>query len=464
MRDVRGGVIRPGDAPYDRARVLYNTRFDDVRPQAIARCASADEVRAAVAFAKRYALPLAVRSGGHSYGGWSTGPGLVIDTAPLAAVSVGAGTVTVGAGARLVDVYAALAAAGVGIAAGSCPTVGIAGLTLGGGLGVLSRAWGLTCDSLVSADIVTADGRVLTCDERREPELFWALRGAGMGSFGVVTSLVLRTQPVTSLALGSLEFPWSLASGVVSAWQSWIAKGPDALWSNVHLEAVPGATPSIRVHATYLGDRKDLDAQFDTLLGVTGAPTDRSSTNISYAAAMLLEAGCFGKTVAQCHLKGQTPEAQLERETYAGKSLVIPVALDAARVSALVGGMDRLTQTANAGSGAVIIDALGGAVSRVAPDATAFPHRGALAVAQLIGSWAATASQATVDATNGWLRTYHGTLSGAVGGNAYANYADPDLADWSRAYYGANYARLQRVKAMYDPGEVFTFPQAIRPR
>ena len=106
----------------------------------------------------------------------------------------------------------------------------------------------------------------------------------------------------------------------------------------------------------------------------------------------------------------------------------------------------------------------GGAASRVPTDATAFPHRTALAVAQIIGSWSAGASQGTIDATMGWLRTYHGTLSGAVGGNAYANYADPDLADWSRAYYGANYARLQRVKAMYDPNELFTFPQAIRPR
>ncbi|TMG39332.1 MAG: FAD-dependent oxidoreductase [Chloroflexi bacterium] len=158
-RDVKGGVIRPGDAPYDRARVLYNTRFDDARPQGIARCASADDVRAAVAFAQRYKLPLAVRSGGHSYGGWSTGPGLVIDTGPLNGVNVRSGDVVVGAGARLVDVYAALAAAGVGIAAGSCPTVGIAGLTLGGGVGVLSRGWGLTCDSLASADIITADGR-----------------------------------------------------------------------------------------------------------------------------------------------------------------------------------------------------------------------------------------------------------------------------------------------------------------
>ena len=463
-RDVKGGVIRPGDAPYDRARVLYNTRFDDARPQGIARCASADDVRAAVAFAQRYKLPLAVRSGGHSYGGWSTGPGLVIDTGPLNGVNVRSGDVVVGAGARLVDVYAALAAAGVGIAAGSCPTVGIAGLTLGGGVGVLSRGWGLTCDSLASADIVTADGRLFTCDERREPELFWALRGAGAGSFGVVTSLVLRTRPISSLALAFLQFTWSRAPDVIRAWQSWLAAAPETLWSNLHLEGVPGTTPAIRIHATFLGDVKDLDAQVDTLLSVAGAPTDRSSTNVSYAAAMLLEAGCFGKTLAQCHLKGQTPEAQLDRETYAAKSLVLPAALGPGGIAALTSGMDTLQRSQGAGSGAVIVDALGGAVSRVAPDATAFPHRGAFAVAQFIASWDPAAPQATVDANFAWLRLAHSSVRGAAGGGAYANYADPELSDWPQAYYGANYARLQRVKAMYDPGEVFTFPQAIRAR
>src|SRR3989442_833638 len=167
-RALKGELVRPSDPAYDAARVIYNTRFDGIGPQGVARCASADDVRACVAFAAQTGVPLALRSGGHGYGGWSTGPGLVVDTGPMSGIDLGQqGRVTVGAGAKLIDVYATLARAGQGIPAGSCATVGITGLTLGGGVGVMSRAWGLTCDDLVSAEVVTADGRALVCHVRR---------------------------------------------------------------------------------------------------------------------------------------------------------------------------------------------------------------------------------------------------------------------------------------------------------
>lgn len=170
---LRDGLVRSVDPTYDAARLLYNTRFDGVRPQAIARCATVDDVRECVRFARAYRVPLALRSGGHSYGGWSTGTGLVIDLGRMAAIDVQNGRVVVGAGARLIDLYDAVAARGQGVPAGSCPTVGVTGLTLGGGVGVLSRAWGLTCDDLVAAQVVTADGQVRECDATREPDLFW---------------------------------------------------------------------------------------------------------------------------------------------------------------------------------------------------------------------------------------------------------------------------------------------------
>src|SRR5213083_285955 len=148
-RALKGELVRPADPAYDAARILYNTRFDSIRPQGVARCVSVDDVRACVAFAAQTGVPLALRSGGHSYGGWSTGPGLVIDTGPLSAIQPGQEQVTVGAGARLIDIYAALPNAG--FPGGSCATVGITGLALGGGVGVMSRRWGLTCDDLISA-------------------------------------------------------------------------------------------------------------------------------------------------------------------------------------------------------------------------------------------------------------------------------------------------------------------------
>lgn len=447
--------MRPGDAAYEGARLLYNTRFDGIRPRAIARCTSVEDVQGCVRFAARSSVPLRVRAGGHSYGGWSTGDGLVVDVGPLRGIRVQSGQVTVGAGDRLVDVYAALGAQNVGIPAGSCPTVGLTGLTLGGGIGVLSRAWGLTCDNLLAAEVVTADGAVHVCDERRDPDLFWALRGGGGGNFGIVTSLTLRTRPVGTLAIGFVTWPRSRAATVVRAWQSWIARAPDALWSAVHLDT----GDELLVHAVQLGDAAALQAQLDQLIAaIAVTPRGRTVLSRAYGDAMLLEGGCAQRTVSQCHLAGQTADAALERETYAAKSAVVDRPLSDQAIAALIAGIDDLLARSNAGSGAVLIDSLGGAVGRVAADATAFPHRSAFAVIQLIASWDAPGS---ADATLRWLRDVYGRVRPLVGSGTYVNYSDPDLADWPQAYYGANYARLQRVKAQYDPSGLFTFPQAI---
>jgi FAD/FMN-containing dehydrogenase len=458
---LKGTLVRSGEGGYDHARLLYNTRFDGVRPQAVARCAGSADVRECVLFARRNAVPLAIRSGGHSYGGFSTGPGLVIDTRAMNAVEVRPDAARIGAGAQLIDVYAALAAKGVGIPAGSCPSVGITGLTLAGGLGVLARAWGLTCDNLVEAEVVTADGAVRTCDAQRDADLHWALRGGGGGSFGVVTSLTLRTRPVTSLGLAFLRWDPDRARNVLAAWQGWIGAAPDELWSNVHMNAGPSA--EVTVHATSLAGQDRLASAVEALVGAVGvAPTYREVGTLSYASAMLLEAGCLGRSVAECHLKGDTPEGQLERETYAGTSVVVERALTSAGLDAVASVLD--PAQGPPGGGAVIIDALGGAVARVAPDATAFPHRRALATIQVVSSWGASAAPSVADASRAWLGRYRDALRGTVGTGAYSGYVDPDLPGWQSAYYGANYARLQAVKASYDPDGLFTFAQAVQRR
>ena len=458
---LRDGLVRPGDPTYDAARVLYNTRFDGVRPQAVARCATAEDVRACIQFARTHRVPLAVRSGGHSYGGWSTGQGLVIDVGRMSAIDVQDGRVTVGAGTRLIDVYEAVAARGQGIAAGSCPTVGITGLTLGGGVGVLSRAWGLTCDDLLAAQVVTADGQVRACDDARDGDLFWALRGGGGGSFGVVTSLTLRTHPATALAIGFLSWPWSRAATVVSAWQSWMSRAPDALWSTLHLQTGPQG-PEVTMHAVLTGTASDLASRFDTLVAGTGAPSYREQGVRTYRDVMLLEAGCLGRSLEQCHLVGTTPAAVLGRETYVAKSAVAQQPLSEAAIAALVGAIASLAGRPGVGGGAVLLDSLGGAVSRVAPSATAFAHRDAFAVAQLIASWNAAGPASVADDMQTWLRDLYATARPLIGRGAYVNYADAELPDWEDAYWGANYARLRQVKAMYDPDRIFDFPQAVR--
>src|SRR5215472_18382925 len=248
-----GRLVLPEDSGYDGARLLFDPKFDSIRPAAVAYCAVPGEVSACLAFARKFSVPLAVRSGGHSYGGWSTTAGLVVDVTRMSRVSVdvGARTARVGAGTLLIDLYDRLSAYGLAVPGGSCPTVGVAGLALGGGVGVFGRLFGLTCDNVIGVEIVTADGVVRECSADVESDLFWACRGGGGGSFGVVTAFTFRTYPAPDLVLFYLTWPWSQAAAVISAWQSWAPVAPDQLWSNLHLTATAGGSqPVVSVGGT----------------------------------------------------------------------------------------------------------------------------------------------------------------------------------------------------------------------
>src|SRR3954451_22195572 len=193
---TRGRVLTPASSGYDAARVVFNRRYDHVRPPAVVQVADAEDVRAVVRWADRYGIPLVSRSGGHGYNGDSTSnSAVVVDLQNLDRISSGDGRTTIGPGARLGDVYARLAAKGVTIPAGSCPTVAIGGLVLGGGMGLAGRAFGLTIDRVTSFDVVTAEGERTRVDG--DDDLFWALRGVG-GSFAIVTAVRLKTRHVTT--------------------------------------------------------------------------------------------------------------------------------------------------------------------------------------------------------------------------------------------------------------------------
>ena len=220
QRAIAGDVLVAGADGYESVRRPPIGLFHDVRPQAIVRCTTAADVAGTIAFARGSGLDLAVRSGGHCFAGRSSTRGILLDVSPMNAVSLDEGGVaTVGAGARLGDVYDALEPHGVMIAAGCGPTVGIAGLVLGGGLGILGRRHGLTSDQLTAAQVVLADGRVVDCDERRHGDLFWALRGAGGCQFGVLTTLTLRTVPAPTTTTLHLRWEQRDAVAVIEAWQ-----------------------------------------------------------------------------------------------------------------------------------------------------------------------------------------------------------------------------------------------------
>ena len=457
-------LLRPGQSGYDFAKELFSPQFDSLVPAGVAYCKSNADVAACISFVSRFSLGVRARSGGHSYGGWSsvTG-GLIIDVSEMNSMRFGADTVTVGTGIDLINFYGGLAARGRAVPGGSCPTVGIAGLTLGGGVGVLSRIYGLTSDNLRSLDIVIADGSTVTCNSGSNKGLYWASRGGGGGNFGVATSFTFGTHNLSSVVLFALGWPWSQASRVVNAWQSWAPHEPDALWSNMHLSAAFGGPPSIGVGGSYVGSVAGANAELDKLYHLVGTgPAFVRVVEHTFLSAMLLEAGCANVPVPACDTP---PGGSLPRVPFFAKSDFFTRPLNRAGIRALLSGIERLRgiRGAAGGAGSIAFDALGGAVNRIKPAATAFVHRDALWLAQYYTSWNSPGSRSGVANQHSWITSYYNAVHPHASGQAYQNYPDPSLSNWEQAYYGANYARLQMVKSEYDPKPLFTFPQAIKP-
>jgi FAD/FMN-containing dehydrogenase len=457
---IQGTVVLPADAAFALAAPAFNSVYDSTVPQALVRCANAQDVALALAFAKTNSLPLTVRSGGHGYTGNSTTTGMVIDVGPMNAITVGSGTATIGAGAKLVDVYDQLSSQGVCIPSGSCPTIGIAGITQGGGIGVVDRAYGLTCDSLVSAQVVLADGTVVTADANTHADLFWALRGGGGGNFGIVTSMTFNTFATSDLTSFSAQFDWTDAAKVLAAWTAWPQTLPDTAWSGMVLAT--GPTQILQVSGMFIGSATDFApiwAQFLASAGATPTPSSQSIQTQSFHDAMM--ASCNGETVSQCHLASETSDGEVSRTSFVASSDFFNTALPSAGIQALIAAMNE-QEAAEVGV-LVIMDLMGGAINRVAPDATAFVHRSAVFSAQyyISGPLSVTADQvAEAQAIVSGFRTAMSTWSS---GEAYQNYLDSGLANWQQAYYGANYARLVQVKAAYDPTQVFKPAQGIPP-
>lgn len=468
-RDLSGPLVRPGEASYAVSRRLFDPRFDTISPAGIAYCQTAHDVATCLAFVRKFKLPMAVRCGGHGYAGWSSTSGLVIDVSRIRGMTVSGTTATVPAGTKLIDFYDKLAAHGRAIPGGSCPTVGISGLTLGGGVGVVARAYGLTCDHLEQVQIVTANGAILTASAKEHPDLFWACRGGGGGNFGVVTRFTFSTVPAPSPWLFFLRWPWSHAAKVIAAWQSWAPHAPEQLWSNMHLAAAPGGhTPTVRVGGCYIGSLSGIEDQLARLYAMAGS--DPSSTflgQFSYMNAMLVEAGCgqgpSGYTA--CHLPWQFSGGQLNRVPQFAKSDFFTKPLSSAGIRTVMIGIENMQRVAGAsgGVGGIAFDALGGMVNRPKPTDTAFVHRNALFLAQYTTDWTWGAGAAGVNNQHAWLRGFWSSMRPYASGQCYQNYIDPDLPHWQQAYYGANYKRLTQIKRTYDPARVFNFPQAIPP-
>ena len=435
---VRGPVLARGGSGYQLARLEYDSLYDAVKPLAIVQPLDAADVAAAVRWATKTGVHIVARSGGHSYGGYSTvANGVVVDLQRLKSVTVSLGRGLVGAGARLGNIYNGLGAHGLAIPAGTCPSVGIGGHALGGGFGLASRAWGLASDNVLAVQIVTADGKVIVADANHHPDLYWACRGGGGGNFGIVTRFTFRTHAVAQGSYFVATWPWAQAAQVIASFLVWAPHQPDALGALCRLAAGPGG-PTVQVFGQFLGSETALTSALASLK----PPAMKLTTGTaSWLDLVQRWAGCLGHPLPECAAPGHT--------VFAGASDYIAKIPPAAQLAKFT----HVVEARGASSGALLIDAYGGAISRVKPAATAFVHRNMLASIQYYAGGAGARA---------WVDASRAALKPAVSGAAYVNYIDPHLSDWPQAYYGANLARLRTVKKKYDPHNLFHFPQSIR--
>lgn len=444
-----GKLLRAGDASYAATSRPYNLRYASTHPQGVAVCAGAEDVRLALRWAVENEIPVAIRSGGHNYAGYSTGPGLVINLGQMREVEVDdvEGTVTAQPGARNTIIYAGLQPHGVAISAGRCPTVAVGGLVLGGGVGFSSRKLGLTCDHLIEAEVVTAGGELVRASESENADLFWALRGGGGGNFGVSTSFTFTTNPVSDVGLYDLAWDWRDAEAVFAAFQELFTSAPNEFSARLGVgrpggEGTKPGELSLNALGQYFGPVEELR---ELLAPALAAGRVRKQ---------LIARRTFWQ--AKEHFFHNTPA-----EAFAVNSAYLDEPLAGSGLEALLQAVESWPGSSNPDGAGAAIFASGGAINEVPADATAFVHRDKFALLATEATWTLADSRQTIDANVGWLSELRESLAPSVSASAYQNFITRDQPGWQRAYYGSNFERLVEVKNRYDPDDVFSFEQSI---
>ena len=428
---IGGNVLLPANgAQFSTGKQVFNSFYNNSNPAAVVRVSSQADVQKAVGFAKANNLKISPRGGGHSYVGASGANGtMVLDLRGLpGGANFDGNNVTVTPATNLYAVHQALAGAGRAVPTGTCPTVGMVGLALGGGVGADARRAGLTCDALQSATVVLPSGDVVTASANDNPDLFWALRGGGGGNFGVTTSMTFATFATADSDLVRLDFPPSSAVQVLTGWQSWLAGADRNTWGMVDL-SVGSAQANCHVLATAPSGTGS--AVVDALKAAVGlAPSAVTNKTLSHMDLVTYLAGGSGTSPA--------------RGFVAGSDVIGPMTSAAAHAIATAAGQ---WPASGAGQASVLIDPLGGAVADVAPGDTAFPWRNQSAVVQ----WYVEPAGNQVGAATTWVGSAHQAVQQfSVGG--YVNYLEPNPTP--ARYYGSNLPRLTTVRQKYDPNRI----------
>jgi len=444
---VHGAVIAPEDEGYEQARRVYNAMIDR-RPRVVVQCADADDVVAAVNFARENELAAAIRGGGHSVPGFGTGDdAVVVDLSPMRDVQVDPAKRTARAqgGATWGDFNDATHAHGLATTGGIISTTGVGGLTLGGGIGYLTRGFGLSCDNLLSAEVVTADGRRLVASQSENADLFWALRGGG-GNFGVVTSLEFQLHPVKDVYGGPMFFELKDAATVLRFYREFIADAPEQF----------GGFPAWQIAPPLPFIPEDRHGEpFLAFVACWAGPIEEGER-------VLKPLHDVAAVVAE-HV-GQMPYPALN-SAFDG---LVPAGLQHYWKANFVDELTDKAIDAHFAHGpkvpvvnsTVHIYPINGAAHRVASDATAFAYRDATFATVIAGMWPEPAQN---DANIKWVRDYYEATAPLSESGGYINFMADDDQDRIKANYKGNYDRLVEVKSAYDPDNLFHLNQNIRP-
>jgi FAD/FMN-containing dehydrogenase len=439
--------VKPGDPEYAATLPLHNKR-NDVQPSIRILCSSTQAVADSVKWVRDQGLPLALRSGGHCYEGFSQSPGVVIDVRRMGLVTLDQSTqsVYVSAGATLGKVYDKVAEQGFAIAAGSCRAVGVSGHTLGGGQGLLGRRYGLTADNLMGLRVVDAQGVIREIDATHDADLFWAMRGGGGGSFAVATRFRFKMHALATVRTFSVSWTFpstetglARAGQVFDAWQRWAPQAPNAIMAIMTVQKPQASQIKLRVFGQTTGTIAQLQSQLNANVIVRAPTVALSIVTRSFIGAV----NKYG---------GNSDAVYMD-----AKSDVVTSPLGATAIRALLDAILAIPSN----NVVAICDPYGGAIADVAANATAFPHRGTSTyVIQYYSNWS-VAADTPIRVPR--LAQVYAAMRPYMTGAAYVNYCDMDLAEtaYPQAYWGANLARLKQVKQAVDPTNFFRHAQSV---
>ncbi len=440
-RALQGELLRPDYSGFRQKAAPWALQYNNVLPRGIALCERSEDVSVCLVWARKYGIPLVARSGGHSYGGYSTTPGLMVDVSLMNGVSYDARTrlLKTGGGARNKHVFAAGNRHNVSITHGRCFEVGVAGLTLGGGIGFDMRMNGYTCDRLVETEVVLASGEVITCNERVHADLFWACRGGGGGNFGIHTSFVFETFETGNITV--FQFAWNRnIEGLLRVSQRVIASAPDTLGLKLSVTTEGSGSLKLAIMGSFAGSQGQLMEILQPFINVE-APQSMTMAEKPY-------------------WQGQEDISEEGLPEYAHeRSRFIKGYLDGNAIETILYYLRSWPGTSEAVTWKFFL--LGGAIDRKRPDEMAMVHRGYTMLSSIDLEWSEADSSTTIALNERWLDRFHKDMMPFTSAHCYQNFIDPHEDDYLNAYYGSNLERLRAVKRKYDPDNVFTYGQAI---